>query len=181
RVSFASPRWAGAPPATSVQKSAGNRLCDDSPPGSEGLLGQTPLEIQLQGKLHNPRWRSHGDGAERSRSGCRIEVAKPNLTRSNKLGVIKNIEQLRSELEVEPLVDLGILQDIKIPVVHARPAAEPPVGSPFLAQRGSLERTGIEKQAGSRTSRFSRIQLLYRSDEIGSIHTKRNGSSKAGA
>jgi hypothetical protein len=47
--------------------------------------------------------------------------------------VIKNVEQLCAELQVEPLGELGVLQYGEVPVVDARTMKESPIGVALLA------------------------------------------------
>ncbi len=95
--------------------------------------------------------------------------------------MIEDIEKLSAELQVEALVELCILQDGEIPIVHSGAMKEPPVCVPSLPKSGPLKRTGIEKETRSRARRVSRIQDMHGSDKVGSVHAKGNRPTKVGA
>ena len=75
----------------------------------------------------------------------RIKVADPKLTRPNELGMIPDVKQLGTELQNKTLVELSVLEDGEIPIVDAGSMEEAPVRGAFLAERRSLEGTGVKE------------------------------------
>ena len=77
------------------------------------------LEIQLQRQLANA-------GCERLLSftkGCTgIDIA----LHIRELGVVKEVEEFCSELEIQSLGDMGVLQQSHIPIVNTRPVEKAP-------------------------------------------------------
>ena len=73
----------------------------------------------------------------------RIKVADP--VGCYELGMIPDVKQLGTELQNETLVELGILEHSEIPIVDAGSMEEAPVRVAFLAERRSLEGTGVKE------------------------------------
>ena len=83
------------------------------------------LEIEFQGELANPRRLG-------ARNLCKVG-RRHDSTRSQKLGVIADVIELRPELEIEALRQKGIFQERHIPVVDAGAVEESAIGISFRA------------------------------------------------
>ena len=72
------------------------------------------LEIQLQRQLANA-------GCERLLSFTKGRTSIDIALHVRELGMVKEVEEFCSELEIQPLGDVGVLQQSRIPIVDTRP------------------------------------------------------------
>src|SRR6266568_6984441 len=110
---------------------------------------------QLQASLHAPRRRRAGDSSEGRVPEGRIGVVEVHL--------IERVEHLPAELHYLAFDNRGVLEDGKIPVLHAGAPEDSLTGIPIAAGDRIAESAGVEPAAG----RTLIGREVARSDAIG--------------
>src|SRR5208282_6711906 len=99
---------------------------DRSPPSCVSFF-DNPLEVQLQGKL--------GGTVQQRRRGHLPHGAGQNPKWCRELGVVEDIEEVGTELEVHLFGQVRILVKSHIPVIDSGAVEKAPFRIPFRADR----------------------------------------------